>query len=301
MKEGTDLSHPEHSVPSQTCIRDSCAGSHPAWGSQPVSTVVFSAGGRAQIQAWRVIVTEEKSSSMPLPNSAHSSTPLPSLAHSSTSLSSSAYSSTPLPTLAHSSTPLPTSAHSSTPLPSVAHSSTPLTSLVHSSEQSDNPQAGVQTCDSQGDGKMETRHEQISQGVMSPAYLHEKKQNMPSISYSHMADCPGSSMEGSSAAGLSSCRKDSVHCKHEQNSCTVSYEHLGGCFLGESRHKRSHKPWKTRYLKLDPETRVMCLAAVAAQQLDHRLLPHLHVLVAAGSDGILRYGVCVCVLMCIFP
>ena len=79
---------------------------------------------------------------------------------------------------------------------------------------------------------------------------------------------------------------------HSDDQCrtefSASYEHLGGCFLGELRHKRSHKPWKTRYLKLDPETRVMCLSAVGAHQLDVRLPACLYLLAAAGSDGILR-------------
>ncbi|KAL8586376.1 hypothetical protein ACOMHN_022991 [Nucella lapillus] len=80
----------------------------------------------------------------------------------------------------------------------------------------------------------------------------------------------------------------SAHSASQESIFSTKYEHLGGCFLGESRHKRSHKPWKTRYLKLDPETRIMCLAAVAAQQLDSSLSPHLCLLAAAGSDGVLR-------------
>ncbi|KAK7481281.1 hypothetical protein BaRGS_00027541 [Batillaria attramentaria] len=75
--------------------------------------------------------------------------------------------------------------------------------------------------------------------------------------------------------------------QHEE-SIQTNFEHLGGCFLGESRHKRAIKPWKTRYLKLDPETRIMDLAAVAAGSLDPKLPVGMYLVAAAGSDGVLR-------------
>lgn len=76
--------------------------------------------------------------------------------------------------------------------------------------------------------------------------------------------------------------------ENQQNLLDLKYEHLGGCFLGEARHKRSMKPWKTRYLKLDPETRIMSLVSMAANAMNRKLLPGMYILAAAGSDGVLR-------------
>ncbi|KAH9520196.1 hypothetical protein Btru_060249 [Bulinus truncatus] len=78
-----------------------------------------------------------------------------------------------------------------------------------------------------------------------------------------------------------------------------SYEHLSTHFLGESRHKKQYSTWKTQRLHLDPETRIMSLAATP---LVHVLDIHncdikahcpedfsaYHVLSAAGSDGYFR-------------
>uniref|UniRef100_A0A2C9KQE6 tRNA (34-2'-O)-methyltransferase regulator WDR6 n=1 Tax=Biomphalaria glabrata TaxID=6526 RepID=A0A2C9KQE6_BIOGL len=78
---------------------------------------------------------------------------------------------------------------------------------------------------------------------------------------------------------------------------TCSYEHLSTHFLGESRHKQQYSSWKTRRLCLDPETRIMSLAASPLLDLvncSQEILlaaegfSNYHVLSAAGSDGNFR-------------
>ncbi|KAK0057949.1 WD repeat-containing protein 6 [Biomphalaria pfeifferi] len=78
---------------------------------------------------------------------------------------------------------------------------------------------------------------------------------------------------------------------------TCSYEHLSTHFLGESRHKQQYSSWKTHRLCLDPETRIMSLAASPLLDLvncSQEILlategfSNYHVLSAAGSDGNFR-------------
>lgn len=86
---------------------------------------------------------------------------------------------------------------------------------------------------------------------------------------------------------------------------TCSYEHLSTYFLGESRHKQQYSSWKTCRLCLDPETRIMSLAASPLLDLvncSQEILlaaegfSNYHVLSAAGSDGNFR-SVFLCILM----
>lgn len=270
LEKGTEHSQPEYSVSGQTRFSADHKGSQTPQRCDPVSTMVFSAGGRAQIQAWRVTVADSGCSS----EQSHNPQAVVQK-HDSSEQSQN-----------------PQAEVQERESLEQSHNSQADVQKHGSSELSHNLQTDVQKRDSQRDGEMETKHAISQKTVSSALSMQDRKQNMSSVHSSHAGDCPGSSVEDYVVTGLSCSGKDSLHSKSERNSFIISYEHLGGCFLGESRHKRSHKPWKTRYLKLDPETRVMCLAAVAAQQLDHRLLPHLHLLVAAGSDGILR---CVCV------
>lgn len=95
----------------------------------------------------------------------------------------------------------------------------------------------------------------------------------------------------------------------EEATLICKYEELSKHFLGESRHKGHYSKWKVRKLRLDPETRVMSLASTClsdvlkpdcygdgggnyspgsyARGVEDRLA-ELHIVSAAGSDGILR-------------
>ncbi|KAK7109625.1 tRNA (34-2'-O)-methyltransferase regulator WDR6-like [Littorina saxatilis] len=183
------------------------AGKESPSGQRMVSSVVFSAGGRAQIQAWRVMVVKGRIDSV----------------------------------------------HGVQPTSVCSQAKSPATSGTGSSADAFSAENRSSSCN------------------------HISADRDPNIS-------SGKSMTDTTMSSQQTpCRSIS-----ERESTKPTYEHLGGCFLGESRHKRHHKPWKTRFLKLDPETRIMSLAAVAAQQLHPGLSSSLHLLAAAGSDGVLR-------------
>ena len=93
-----------------------------------------------------------------------------------------------------------------------------------------------------------------------------------------------------------------------KNELACKHEHLCTHFLGESRHKKKFSSWKTKKLKLDPETRVMAISAspvceltVLDESFETRvdqdfasssdIAPYIfqrYILSVAGSDGFLR-------------
>ncbi|XP_035825991.1 WD repeat-containing protein 6 isoform X2 [Aplysia californica] len=91
-----------------------------------------------------------------------------------------------------------------------------------------------------------------------------------------------------SGAGTSTSRSQQI----------CSYKHLATHFLGECRHKQRSSSWKTRKLRLDPETRVMSVAATTVSQLEPGSqrddtasgghVSGLYLVSLAGSDGVLR-------------
>ncbi|GFR79552.1 WD repeat-containing protein 6-like, partial [Elysia marginata] len=94
--------------------------------------------------------------------------------------------------------------------------------------------------------------------------------------------------------------------KSTKNELACKHEHLCTYFFGESRHKQKYSSWKTRKLKLDPETRVMSIHASPLLELIAKEKTCLaeglqgfasssndkfdqYVLSVAGSDGYLRF------------
>ncbi|CAL1526106.1 unnamed protein product [Lymnaea stagnalis] len=88
---------------------------------------------------------------------------------------------------------------------------------------------------------------------------------------------------------------------YSSNHVGCTFEHLSTHFLGESRHKQIFSSWKSRKLRLDPETRIMSIAASpVAPLVEHDGCGHNVTLVTkeewsqcqvvstAGSDGAYR-------------
>ncbi|XP_041370652.1 WD repeat-containing protein 6-like isoform X2 [Gigantopelta aegis] len=79
-----------------------------------------------------------------------------------------------------------------------------------------------------------------------------------------------------------------IHTKsHDAGGCL--YEHLANCFLGDQRHSRGNKPWKVMFSKADPETRILDLTAFSADDIHRGNHLGLHFVAAACSDGFVRF------------
>ncbi|XP_059175378.1 WD repeat-containing protein 6-like [Physella acuta] len=144
-----------------------------------------------------------------------------------------------------------------------------------------------------GGGRAEIRAWKIK--LFKQSQILKKTSNVNNKSWHSKAD------QHTECAGATAPVLDSEACECsgvDSGDVGCTYEHLSTHFLGEARHKQHFSSWKTRKLRLDPETRVMSLSASSVVQLlnqgsnvlkeSSHQVSHLHILSAAGSDGVYR-------------